>query len=61
MDHPITVLAAASMAHVVVTDTVTTKLPTSPEIEVCSIAPPLATAIQRNHPDESLADLRASV
>jgi hypothetical protein len=32
-----------------------------PHPDICSVAPLLTTAIQRNHDDESLADLRASV
>jgi ribose-phosphate pyrophosphokinase len=40
--------------------TVSTELPVPPHMEVCSVAPLLATAIRRNHQDESLADLRAS-
>lgn len=59
--HAREILERLALAHVVVTDTVATELPTSLQIEVCSIAPLLATAIRRNHRDESLADLRASV
>jgi phosphoribosylpyrophosphate synthetase len=45
----------------VVTDSVPVDAPAPPPLHVCSVAPLLATAIQRNHHDESLADLRASV
>jgi ribose-phosphate pyrophosphokinase len=55
------ILERLPLEHVVVTDTVTAELPMSPQIEVCSVAPLLATAIRRNHHDESLADLRASM
>jgi phosphoribosylpyrophosphate synthetase len=44
----------------VVTDTVSGALPASPHIDICSVAPLLATAIRRNHREESLADLRPS-
>jgi hypothetical protein len=30
------------------------------DMEICKVAPLVATAIQRNHHDESLADLRVS-
>jgi ribose-phosphate pyrophosphokinase len=49
-----------SLARVVATDSVAIDSPTSPQIEVCSVAPLLATAIERDHRDESLVDLRAS-
>jgi ribose-phosphate pyrophosphokinase len=55
------ILERLSLAHVFATDTVSTEPSTSPQIEVCSVAPLLATAMRRNHHDESLADLRASV
>jgi ribose-phosphate pyrophosphokinase len=54
------ILQELSLARLVVTDTVSTELPVPPHMEVCSVAPLLATAIRRNHQDESLADLRAS-
>jgi ribose-phosphate pyrophosphokinase len=53
------VMGALPLARVVVTDTVSTDLSAFPRLEVCSVAPLIATAIQRTHHDESLADLRA--
>jgi ribose-phosphate pyrophosphokinase len=47
------------VARLVVTDTVSVELPVSPDMKICSVAPLLATAIERNHYDKSLADLRA--
>jgi phosphoribosylpyrophosphate synthetase len=55
------ILERLSPAHVFATDGVTAEPSTASQIEVCSIGPLLATAIRRNHHDESLADLRASV
>ena len=55
------ILQRLMLARVAVTDTVSTELAAFPGIEVCSVAPLIAAAIQRNHHDESLADLRASV
>jgi ribose-phosphate pyrophosphokinase len=55
------VLQRLPLARVVVTDTVSIELPASPQIEICSVAPLLATAIRRDHQDESLADLRLSL
>jgi ribose-phosphate pyrophosphokinase len=54
------VIERLALARVVVTDTVSTEPTALPRIDVCSVAPLLATAIQRNHSDESLADLRVS-
>jgi ribose-phosphate pyrophosphokinase len=54
-------LQRLSLAGIVVTDSVPVDPPAPPPLHVCSVAPLLATAIQRNHHDESLADLRASV
>ena len=48
------------LAHIVVTDSVSMEQSRPPQLEICSVASLLATAIQRNHHDESLADLRAS-
>jgi ribose-phosphate pyrophosphokinase len=48
------------LADVVVTDTVAPEPPAPPHVQVCTVAALLATAIRRNHHDESLADLRAS-
>jgi ribose-phosphate pyrophosphokinase len=49
-----------SLARVVATDSVAIDASTCPQIHICSVAPLLATAIERNHRDESLVDLRAS-
>jgi ribose-phosphate pyrophosphokinase len=55
------ILPSLPLARLVVTDSVSVEGPTPSEVEICSVAPLLATAIRRNHHDESLADLRASV
>jgi ribose-phosphate pyrophosphokinase len=54
------ILQRLPLATVVVTDTVATEPPAPPHVQVCSVAALLATAIRRNHHDESLADLRVS-
>jgi ribose-phosphate pyrophosphokinase len=54
------VLQRLPLARIVVTDTVSIELPAPPHIEICSVAPLLATAIRRDHQHESLADLRAT-
>ena len=54
------ILQRLPLARIVVTDTVATEPPALPQVQVCSVAALLATAIRRNHHDESLADLRAS-
>jgi ribose-phosphate pyrophosphokinase len=54
------ILQTLPLAHALVTDTVSTERPVPPDMQVCSVAPLLATAIQRNHSGESLVDLRAS-
>jgi len=46
------------LVRIVATDTVFRDIAAFPKIEICSVAPLLGTAIQRNHHDESLADLR---
>jgi ribose-phosphate pyrophosphokinase len=53
------ILRQLPLARIVVSDTVSIELPKSPKIEICSVAPLLATAIKRHHHGESLADLRA--
>jgi ribose-phosphate pyrophosphokinase len=58
--HAREILERLMLARVVATDTVFMDPAALPRIEVCSVAPLLATAIQRNHHAESLADLRAS-
>jgi ribose-phosphate pyrophosphokinase len=54
------VIEALPLGRIVVTDTVSADPPAFPRVEICSVAPLLATAIRRNHHDESLADLRTS-
>jgi ribose-phosphate pyrophosphokinase len=54
------ILHRLTLARIVITDTVPSDTVPLASIEVCSVAPLLATAIQRHHQDESLADLRAS-
>jgi ribose-phosphate pyrophosphokinase len=55
------ILQRLPLAKVLVTDSVSMDPPAPLHLDICSVAPLLATAIQRNHHDESLADLRASV
>jgi ribose-phosphate pyrophosphokinase len=55
------ILQRLPLANIVVTDSVPVVPLAPPHLDVCSVAPLLTTAIQRNHHDESLADLRASV
>lgn len=55
------ILQRLPLASIVVTDSVPVDPPAPPQLDICSVAPLLTTAIQRNHHDESLADLRASV
>jgi ribose-phosphate pyrophosphokinase len=50
------VLETAGLEHVVVTDTVSMDATAFPRVDMCSVAPMLATAIRRNHLGESLAD-----
>jgi ribose-phosphate pyrophosphokinase len=54
------VLQRLPLTRVMATDTVATRPPTPPQLEIISVASLVATAIRRNHRDESLADLRAS-
>jgi ribose-phosphate pyrophosphokinase len=53
------ILQRLPLASIVATDTVATERPTQPQMEICSVASLVATAIRRNHHDESLVDLRA--
>lgn len=56
------ILQRLPLANIVVTDSVSMDpAAPPPHLDICSVAPLLTTAIQRNHHDESLADLRASV
>jgi ribose-phosphate pyrophosphokinase len=54
------VIQRLPVGRVMATDTVAIEPPTLPQLEIVSVAPLVATAIRRNHRDESLADLRAS-
>jgi len=54
------VLQRLPLARVMASDTVMIEPPPPARFEVTSVAPLVATAIRRNHHDESLADLRAS-
>lgn len=51
------ILAALPLSHLIAADTVAIEAP-APHLEVTSIAPLIATAIRRDHRDESLSDLR---
>lgn len=53
------VLRALPIARLIAADTVAIVPPEVPHLEVSSVAPLIATAIRRDHRDESLADLRA--
>jgi ribose-phosphate pyrophosphokinase len=53
------ILPRLPLASIVATDTVTTERPAQPQMDICSVASLVATAIRRNHHDESLVDLRA--
>jgi ribose-phosphate pyrophosphokinase len=54
------VIQGLPLARVIATDTVAIEPPSLPQLEIVSVASLVATAIRRNHYDESLADLRAS-
>jgi len=53
------VLRALPIARLIAADTVAIAPPEIPHLEISSVAPLIATAIRRDHRDESLADLRA--
>ena len=53
------VLQRLGLTRVMATDSVTLEPPAPPQVEITSLAGLVATAIRRNHDDESLADLRA--
>jgi ribose-phosphate pyrophosphokinase len=55
------ILQGLPLAGVVATDTVATERPARPRMDICSVAPLVATAIRRNHHNESLVDLRVLV
>lgn len=52
------ILRTLPLTRLIAADTVTIEPPVVPHLEVTSVAPLLATAIRRDHRDESLADLR---
>jgi ribose-phosphate pyrophosphokinase len=52
------ILRTLPLARLVAADTVTIEPPVVPHLEVISVAPLIATAVRRDHRDESLADLR---
>jgi ribose-phosphate pyrophosphokinase len=54
------ILQRLPLTRTIATDTVVIAPPTFPQLDIVSVASLLATAIRRNHWDESLADLRAS-
>lgn len=54
------ILQRLPLARLMATDTVAIEPPALQQLEIVSVAPLIATAIRRNHRDESLADLRAS-
>jgi ribose-phosphate pyrophosphokinase len=53
------VLRALPIARLIAADTVAIAPPEIPHLEISSVAPLIATAIRRDHRDESLADLKA--
>lgn len=58
--HAREVLQRVSLTRLIATDSVTIEPPAPAHFEITSLATLIATAIRRNHYDESLADLRAS-
>lgn len=54
------VLAGLPLARLIATDTLAAGDEPGGQVEIVSVAPLIAAAIQRNHRGESLADLRAS-
>lgn len=52
------ILRTLPLARIIASDTVTIEPPMVPHLEITSVAPLIATAIRRDHRDESLADLR---
>lgn len=57
--HAREVLRSLQIARLIAADTVAIVAPDIPHLEVSSVATLIATAIRRDHRDESLADLRA--
>ncbi len=53
------VLQRLPLSRVLATDTVSIEPPSPPQVEITSLASLVATAIRRNHQNESLAELRA--
>ena len=56
--HAREVLRRLSLTRLIAANTVAIEPPAVPHLEVTSVAPLIATAIRRDHRDESLADLR---
>jgi ribose-phosphate pyrophosphokinase len=54
------VLRRLPLSRLIAGDTVAIEQPAEPHLEITSVAPLIATAIRRDHRDESLADLRIS-
>lgn len=52
------ILRTLPLTRLIATDTIALEPPDVPHLELTSVAPLLATAIRRDHRDESLADLR---
>jgi ribose-phosphate pyrophosphokinase len=52
------ILRTLPLTRLIAADTVAIEPPVVPHLEVTSVAPLIATAIRRDHRDESLADLR---
>jgi phosphoribosylpyrophosphate synthetase len=55
------ILERLPLARLIATNTVSRTARPVPHLEITSVASLLATAIRRNHRDESLADLRVPV
>ena len=55
------ILQRLPLARLIAANTVSIGNKPVPHLEITSVAPLIATAIRRNHRDESLADLRMPV
>ena len=58
--HARDILRRLPLSRLIAGDTVPLGQPAEPHLEITSVAPLIATAIRRDHRDESLADLRTS-
>ena len=54
------ILRRLPLSRLIAGDTVPLGEPAEPHLEITSVAPLIATAVRRDHRDESLADLRTS-